>query len=470
MRSTAHEPRHLAATLVLVAAMMSIITSLGAPLITTVATSYHVPLSSAEWMLTITLLTGALATPIMGRLADGRGQHAVITGSLGIVVVGLIIAALSTNFVTLIVGRSLQGVGLGLVPVCMAIARTHLPPTQATRTIATLSVTVAIGVGFGYPLTSCIAEFISFHASFWVAAVFVALTASLAVRILPRNEHAKTVRFDSVGAVGLTLGLTLLLVVLGEGQAWGWRSLTTISTTTASLLILSWWVWFERRCDAPLVDLRQVRIRAVFAVDLVGFLISGAFYLFLPILVEFVTIRPSQGYGFGASVLTSGLLLVPLSIGTFSANRFVPALGHRVHPRAVLPLGCFCFVSSALGFVFFHAHLYEAFIASGVAGIGAGITFAAMPGHIIRSVPASETGAALGFYQLVRNIGLSIGSAVSGVIIAHYTPLHQRVPTSTGFIANLIGAGGLLVLAGVLAFVLVPVATPAHSTVAVTSH
>ena len=83
MTTPTSNPR-LPATLILVAAMMSIITSLGAPLITTVAQSDHVPLSTAEWMLTVTLLTGALATPIMGKLADGPHQHKVILYSLAL--------------------------------------------------------------------------------------------------------------------------------------------------------------------------------------------------------------------------------------------------------------------------------------------------------------------------------------------------------------------------------------------------
>jgi len=435
--------------------MMSIITSLGAPLITTVAQSDHVPLSTAEWMLTVTLLTGALATPIMGKLADGPHQHKVILYSLAIVIVGLIIAALSQNFDELLFGRSLQGLGMGLVPVCMAIARKHLAPDVAAKTIATLSVTVAVGVGLGYPLTSCIAEFVSFHASFVVAAVCIATTLTLAARVLPSNKGASAQPFDMVGAVTLTAGLVLLLMELGEGQAWGWRSPISIGVSIASLIVLVGWVFFELKATDPLLNLRQVRIRSVFAADLVGFIISMAFYLFLPILVEFVTIPPSVGYGFGSSVFVSGLLLLPLSIGTFVASKFAPTLSTWVAPRLVLPIGVLFFVAGSLGFVAFHTHLYEAFLVSGLAGLGAGITFAVMPGFIVAAVPASDTGGALGLYQLVRNVGLSIGSAISGLLIAHYTPAHQALPTLDGFTINMKVAAVLLALSGIVGFVLI---------------
>ena len=99
-------------------------------------------LSTGEWILTITLLTGALATPVMGRLADGPRQRTVILVALASVVVGCALSALSNGFALLLVGRALQGVGLGLLPVARAIARRHLLPMKARRTIATLAVTL----------------------------------------------------------------------------------------------------------------------------------------------------------------------------------------------------------------------------------------------------------------------------------------------------------------------------------------
>jgi predicted MFS family arabinose efflux permease len=444
----------LSVTLILIAGMMSIITSLGAPLVTTVALSDHVSLSTAEWMLTATLLTGALATPIMGRLADGHLQHRVILFALSTVTVGLVLAAVSPNFTWLLIGRSLQGLGLGLVPVCMTIARTHLSPPRAARTIATLSVTVAVGVGLGYPMTSFVAQFVSFHASYWVATGFLLAAFAGAMRILPAHVEGPRQRFDAVGAVSLTLGLTILLIVLGEGQVWGWGSMRSVGSLIASAAILGFWIWFELRTDEPLIDLRQVRRRHVVAADVAGFIVCVAMYLFLPILVEFVTIPLASGYGFGASILMSGLLLVPLSVGTFLASRYVPALATKVQPRAIVPIGTAFFAVASLGFVLFHHHLYEAFIMSGLGGIGAGLTFAAMPGYIVRSVRPHETGGALGFYQLVRNVGLSIGSAVSGLILAHYTPRESQIPTVDGFLTTMKFAVVLLAVAGVVAFIM----------------
>ncbi len=113
--------------LVCVAVLVALISSLGAPLIPSIAEADGVSLSTAEWLLTAALMTGAVATPIMGRLADGPMKRRVIEVSLAAVAAGCVVSALSSSFDMMVVGRGLQGVGLGLLPVTMAIARSELP-------------------------------------------------------------------------------------------------------------------------------------------------------------------------------------------------------------------------------------------------------------------------------------------------------------------------------------------------------
>ena len=441
MSSRTASARTLQMTLVLVAAMMSIIGSLGAPLIGTVAQVNHISLSSAEWMLTATLLTGALATPVMGRLADGHLQRRVVLFALSTVIVGLVMAALSRDFTWLQIGRSLQGLGMGLLPVTMAIARSHLDAPSAATTIATLSVTAAIGVGLGYPITSVIAQYFDYHAAFWFAAVMIGITLVVAIVVLPRTEARAHRDFDVVGAVLLTLSLVAVLAVLGEGRSGG-------------VVLLVFWCIYELRRHDPLVDLRHSTHRAVITSDVSGFLISMAMYLFIPVVVEYVQIPRSAGYGFGSSIFTSGLLLVPLSAGTFTASRFVPLIVRHFNARITVPLRAVFFAIAALTFSYEHRSLWEAFVAVGIAGLGAGLTFAAMPGYIVRATPPADTGAALGFYQLLRSVGLSIGSAVAGAILAHDTLAGAALPTQSGFLTTLNVAAGLLLVAAIMSYLL----------------
>jgi MFS family permease len=446
--------RLLVPTLVLSGSLMAVVSSLGAPLIPTLAQADGVSLSTGEWILTITLLTGALATPVMGRLADGPRQRAVILVALATVVVGCVVSAVSSGFTVLLIGRALQGVGLGLLPVAMATARRNLPPEQARRTIATLSVTTAIGAGLGYPVTGLIAQVLDFRAAYWFGAITVAGSLVLAALVLPPRSAGTSRRFDVVGAGLLSLAVIGVSVVLSEGGAWGWASARSLGVVAASVVLLAAWTPFELRSADPLVDLRQVRNRSVLTADVSGFLISIAMYLLLPVIVEFVQIPRSAGYGFTASLVVSGLVLIPLSAGSYVATRFLVTYERRFGHRTMIPLGSVVFAIAATFFAVEHSALWEAFVTVAVCGLGIGFTTGAMPGFIVRAVVQSETGSAMGFYQVVRSIGLTVGSALSAAVLMAHTRPGQALPDVDGFKVALIIAAALCLVTAVVSFVL----------------
>jgi MFS family permease len=446
--------RALVPTLILVGLVVAVMSSLGAPLIPSIAAASHVSLSAGEWLLTITLLTGALATPIMGRLADGPHQRRVILVALSIVLVGLVLAATSSSFPVLVAARGLQGVGVGLMPVTMAVARRQLAPEKAASTIAILSVTAAVGVGLGYPITGLLADVSDYHASFWFGAVVVIAGFVISVVVLPRSSTMTSRSFDTVGAGLLCVALAIFIVVLSEAESWGWLSLRVLALLAASAVLAAAWARYELRRRDPLVDLRQARNRMVLTADLAGLFISLTMYLFLPIVVEFVQVPSSNGFGFGASVLVAGFVLVPLSIGTLAASRLAPAFERRYGRRIMIPLGALLFALSMSLFALEHSGLWEAFLVMGIAGIGIGFTFAAMPGFIVKAVDAKDTGSAMGFYQVLRSVGLAMGSAISGVILAGYTHAHQAFPSVGGFRTALLIGATLCLLTAVLCYVL----------------
>ncbi len=162
----------------------------------------------------------------------------------------------------------------------------------------------------------------------------------------------------------------------------------------------------------------------------------------------------ASGYGFGASILVSGLVFVPLSFGSFAASRCLTAYTNRFGVRSMIPFGSVVFAASTLFFALEHRALWEAFVAAGIAGIGIGFTFAAMPGFIIQAVPASETGSAMGLYQVLRSIGLSLGSALASAVLISYTQSGKTYPTYEGFRVTLIIATALCGATAVLSFVL----------------
>jgi MFS family permease len=446
--------RLLVPVLVLSGSLMALVSSLGAPLVPTLARADGVSLSTGEWILTATLLTGAVVTPVMGRLADGPRQREISLAALGAVVLGCVLSAVSNGFTMLVIGRALQGAGLGVLPVTMAIARRNLPPEESRRTIALLSITAAIGAGLGYPLTALIAQVLDFRAAYWFGAITVTGTLVLSALVLPPRSAGLSRRLDVVGSSLLSLAVIGISVVLSEGGGWGWSSGRSVGIAAVSVALFAVWIPFELRVADPLVDLRQVRNRSVLTADISGFLIGIAFYLLVPVIVEFVQIPRSAGYGFGASLVISGLVLTPLSVGSFGVSRVLVGYERRFGPRTMIPLGSLVTAAAAIFFAVEHSALWEAFFAFGVIGMGVGFTLGAMPGFIVRSVALTETGSAMGFFQVVRALGVTVGSALSAAVLMAHTPHGEALPNGDGFTVALFLAGGLCLATAVVSFVL----------------
>ena len=425
--------RALVPVLVFLGTVVAVISSLGSPLVPTIASVDHVSLSDAQWSLTITLLVGAVATPTMGRLGDGPHRRRVIIGAITVVLLGSVLAALPLGFGFLIVGRGMQGLGLGLTPLAIATARDALPAERSRPAVALLSITTVAGVGLGYPLTGLIAESWGVHAGFWFGAIISALALTAAVLVVPKARGREKRPLDAPGAVLLAVGLAALLLALSEGEIWGWGSARLLGLTALALVLLLWWTVHELRTAHPLVDLRSLRNRVVLTADVSGLIAGVAMYMLMSMVTRFVQTPSSAGYGFGTSVLVTGLVLLPFSAASVASSKLVPLLARRTSTALVLPVGCAVSLLSMVMFLFGRNSLWELFVIMGVAGLGVGCTFAVMPGLIVSSVPAHETGSAISFNQVLRTVGYSTGSVLSAVILEAHTPAGRLLPENSGY-------------------------------------
>ncbi|MFL6072663.1 MAG: MFS transporter [Mycobacteriales bacterium] len=427
--------RLLVPVLVLLGLAVAAIGGLGAPLIPTVARVEHVSLAAAQWTLTIPLIVGAVTTPLLGRLGDGPRRRAVVIGTLAVGVAGGVLTALPLGFAALLTGRGLQGTGLGLTSLAIAIARDHLEGERSRSAVALLSITTVAGVGLGYPLAGVATEYLGLHAAYGAGAAVAAVTLLLAVLVIPASPADRPARaVDLAGALLLGGALAGLLFALSEAPAWGAGSGRVLGLAGVAVLLLAAWVRHELRVAYPLVDLRLVRRRAVLTANVTVLLGGVGMYLLLSLVTRYVQTPPRvAGYGFGVSVVVAGLVLVPFSLLGFVASRAVPALARRAPAAPVLPLSCAVVLLATLEFAVARGRLVDVFVVMGVAGFGVGCVFAAVPAFIVRAVPASETGSAMSFNQVLRTVGFSAGSALSGVVLATATPAGRVLPKASGY-------------------------------------
>src|SRR4029450_10003069 len=200
--------RTFIATLVVVNVVVAVISSLGAPLIPVLAQELDVSIGSGQWALTGTLLVAAVASPLLGRLGDGRHRKQVIVGSLLLVSVGGVLAASGAALSLLIAGRALQGIGMALMPLTMAAARDHLPAPRAKKLIPTLAVVGGASAGLGYPLPGFVAQHMGVWSAYWLGAGLSAVAAALAFVTMPSPDQPPAHRsIDFFGAALIGLGL-----------------------------------------------------------------------------------------------------------------------------------------------------------------------------------------------------------------------------------------------------------------------
>lgn len=428
----------LVPALIYAALSTAIVSSLGMLLVPSISREMDVSVGTAQWMLTINLLVGAVATPVMGRLSDGPHKKKLLLWALLIILLGSVIAALAPNFAVFLVGRALQGLTYGIVPVTIAIARRYVPAEKVRFAISSLSVTVATGLGIGYPLTGIIAGLFEFRFAFWFAALFVVSAIIVVYRVVPAgpDELAPRLPFDYTGTALLGLGLGILLLGISEGPNWGWNAPLTIGAFVVAAVLLAAWVRVELRSGNPLINLRVLRKAQVLLANSTAIGLGAAMYIGLSISSLIAQAPASTGYGVALPVFWAGFVMFPLSVGSFCANRLVRRLSHRVRLTTLLPIGAGIMAAAGMLLWFAHTELWELLAAMLALGLGMGASYAAMPALIARSVASEELGSSVSFNQVLRTVGSSFGTAVAGAVLAaNMAPdLH---PTGRGISATL---------------------------------
>ncbi len=448
-------PRVLPAVLVGAALVSAVIVTLGAPLIPLVQTTFGLSPEQAQWSYTITLLVAAACTPVLGRLADGRHRKAVTVLVCVLVAGGCVASATAASFPVFLVGRGLQGLSVALVAMSIAAARAHLPAARAGSTVAMLSITTALGAGISYPLSTAIADHWGMSAAFGCAAVVVAISG-IAVSIwLPTASAVPRTRPDVFGAALLMSGVTLFLLAITHGNAWGWTSVGVLAPVAVAAALVYAWVRWEGRVEDPLVRIPLLRDRRVLAADVVALLIGMCLYS-TPVLVSRLAQLPtSTGYGAGLSLTQAGAIMIPIAFGNLLGSRvrvWARAIGG---PRFALAFGGLVAMSGALVLATVPISVPTLILAMALTSTGAGATFGSMPALIISAVPGSETGSAMSFNLLLRTVGGSIGSAATAAALGAFMVAGDEIPPWAGFRAAFLLSAFVCLAAAVSAVVLV---------------
>lgn len=373
---------------------------------------------NSTWLLTATLLAGAVSTPILARLADMRGKRLMLLISLTAVTVGGTLGSLVEQFPLLVVARLIMGIGLALIPVGIATMRDELPPSRVPVAVALMSASLAFGAAVGLPLGGLVAAHLSWRGTFWVPALLAAALFVAVHRLVHPTPRPAGGRFDVVGAVLLGGALTSLLLLVSKGALWGIGDPRTIAAIILAVTLLFLWVPWEYRVRDPLVDLRTSTTLPVVIANVVSLLVGLTMFANMLISSQALQAPTSTPYGQGLSEMHAGLWMVP-GAAVFGLMAPVSAkITRRYGPVMTILAGS---LLSALAYgarIWLTHSVAEIVIGAALVAAGSALAFSGLPTLIMGVVPAAESAQANGLNTLLRSIGTSAASAGTAAIFA----------------------------------------------------
>ncbi|MFB6962367.1 MFS transporter [Streptomyces sp. NPDC056309] len=358
----------------------------------------------------------AVMTPLLSRLGDIHGHRRLLRVCVGMVAGGSLLIAVWPTTVTLAVGMALQGAVVGFFPLLAGILRSRAPEHGRVG-MSVLVGALLISIGLGGLVAGALSEGHAV-AGLWTAVPLGALAVTAAL-VLPDSTAPRGGDFNFRAATLLTLGLVALVLVLAQGETWGWMSSESLVTAVLAVLLLVVWVLVERRSTHPLVNVRLLRDPRLAVVSAHTFCAAFGTIGFLAANAVFLGTDPdATGYGMGlgsqAIAFVSLAMVVAGCLGSTATPRLARCIGDRAVLGAVGVIGATGFLS----LIAFHGSLSQYLVGALVVGLATGMFESITRTLSAEVVAEAETALAVGLNELSLSLGAAIGAAVIGALFA----------------------------------------------------
>ncbi len=381
-----------------------------------ISSSFHVPLSGlVEWVIIAYLVVIGSLLLTFGRLSDMVGQKLLWLSGLLVFTLGSALCGAAPTLPLLVVFRALQGLGgAAIMSVSPAMTARAFPVGERGRAFGFIAVIVAAGTSAGPPLGGLITEAISWRWIFYIniPVGIIGIVATWRLLSEPMQLRTGTHRFDPLGAVQLSAGLTCLMMALSFGQDFGWGSFLNNALFAAAAILLFIFTRHERRVNHPIVDLTIFGNRlfsAAITSSFLAFLSLFAVMFLMPFYLEELLDLPPDRAGL---IMTA----VPLTISLVAP--LSGWLSDRFGSQVLSSLGL-AIASAGLWFLSNltpQATTFDIVWPLAVAGFGQGLFQSPNNNAIMSSVPHHRLGIASGFLATVRVLGQASSVALAGAI------------------------------------------------------
>ncbi|HXW67285.1 MAG TPA: MFS transporter [Thermoplasmata archaeon] len=436
--------RHAARVLIVLASaalLVSFIETMLTPALPRLASFFgNAPYTTVAWILSAYLLVGVATIPLFAKLGDLYGKRRVLAIVLSIYTVAVALApatpVLASSFglsrgaaIYLLIGvRGVQGVGLAMFPLALAMVAEALPRERVAPAQGIVAAMFAVGSALGLVGGSWLIEAFGWQVAYASVLPFVVVLPILSRTWLPEGHAGTGGRIDLVGAGLLAGGLASFLLALTLGPSWGWaRWVGGLASgvplgvpelfALAALFLVGFLLWTSRASE-PLLDLGRFRERNVALGYLGAMLVGLAMYVafvVLTVLVEFPIV------GLGQSVLDFGLLSIPTTVAMFIAAPLVGRGVARFGPRPMVVVGSLLSGTGFLLLLGFHATYLELVTEAVPTFTGLVAVLVAVTNVIAMASRHGERGIQMGLTEMFQDLGASVGPVVVAALLATFT-------------------------------------------------
>ncbi|WP_309096208.1 MFS transporter [Streptomyces sp.] len=395
----------------------------------------------------VLLITGALVTPVAGKLGDRYGGKRVMVRLMTVVSAGGLVSALAPNLPVLLLGQILQGAMVGALPLSFILVRTHLPAGESKVAIGVVSGLFVGGGMAGTLAAGPVAEQLSRHWMFALPTLAVIGATLLVNRLMPRDPPGRSDGggIDRPGLLLLSGTLITLMLVLALAPDIAAQPLVLGALVVLLAAFVTGWVAVERRAASPMVDLRMLARPVMWKSCVLTFVICLGTSMAVYLVPQLFAVS-GDTYGFGAGATAIGFFLLPGAVAAALAGP-VSGIGvRRLGSRTVVTAGILLMVGALLALSAVHTQIWHLVVGKALIALANGLCVTALVTGIATSVDRRDTGIATSLVLVTRVLGYAVGAQIGGALLTAGIPAGSDVPAESAFITGFLIAGAVTAL------------------------
>lgn len=405
------------------------------PAIPNLVKDFEITYNTSSWILTSYLITGAVMTPIVGKLSDTYGKKKVLMIIMVIYLIGTLLGGISTNIMAMIISRIIQGIGIAMFPVAFGIIREKFPEKKLAIGQGIFTAVFAAGSVVGLGLGAAVVEHFGWRMTFLSIIPFAVILLLIIIKFVHITSERLALKTENGGIdikgtltlivmlSSFLVALTLLPELVSNNESSSNNNnnnslLYSIALFTLSAALLPAFISIQKKAKSPIIDLQLLKDIVLLPTNILIMTIGISIFIIyqtLPILIQ-----SPQPLGFGGGPIEAASVQLPFMILTFivsvSSGFLIPKIGNTK------PTILGCVISTVGFFLLFMHHSTEFLIAAELSIIAIGLSFAEIGAFniVLVSTPLHLSGTSLGITMLLFLIGMSVGPAISGIYLESF--------------------------------------------------